>query len=184
MNEPISPVDALEALLFVSDAPQSLSTLARALDLTEGQTEQALELLEERLTERGSLMLTRIAGGYQLATKPYFSDLIANYLRPQKQKLRRNLLEVLAIVAYRQPVTIGDVEKVRGVQSDHVVKTLLERRLLRECGRKKAPGRPFLYATTQEFLHQFGLKSLDDLPVIDREHSRPALFGHQPPDAE
>lgn len=184
MNEPISPVDALEALLFVSDAPQNLSTLARALDLTEGQTEQALELLEQRLNDRGSLMLTRIAGGYQLATKPYFSDLIASYLRPQKQKLRRNLLEVLAIVAYRQPITIGDVEKVRGVQSDHVVRTLVERRLLRECGRKKAPGRPFLYATTQEFLHQFGLRSLDDLPVIDRENSQPTLFGHQPPDAE
>ncbi|HMS54066.1 MAG TPA: SMC-Scp complex subunit ScpB [Fimbriimonadaceae bacterium] len=184
MNEPISPVDALEALLFVSDSPQPLASLARAMDLTEGQTEQALELLEERMNERGSLTLMKIAGGYQLATKPFFSDLIANFLRPQRQKLRRNLLEVLAVVAYRQPVTVGDIEKVRGVQSDHVVRTLVERRLLRECGRKKAPGRPFLYATTQEFLHQFGLKSLDDLPPIDRESSQGALFGHEPAEVD
>lgn len=172
------PVEALEAVLFVANGPQSLSTLARAVGLTEGQTEQALDVLEARLSERGALSLVRIAGGFQLSTKPEFSDLVSSFLKPQRQKLRRGLLEVLAIVAYRQPVTLAEIERVRGVQSDHAVRSLVDRGFLRECGRKALPGRPYLYATTQEFLHQFGLRSLEDLPPT--AHGREADLFSQP----
>ncbi len=176
------PVDAVEALLFVADAPASPEALARALELTEGQVEQALELLGERLEGSGSLQLLKIAGGYQLCTKPEHAQAVSNFLRPQHQKLSRSLMEVLAIVAYRQPITMPEVDLVRGVQSDYSVRMLLERRLIQEVGRKDAPGRPILYGTTQQFLHQFKMADLSDLPelmqaAIDPERLGAALEG-------
>lgn len=158
--------DNIEALLFVSDAPQSLGNLATALAVTEGQVEQALEVLERRLSESGSIQIVKLAGGYQLSTKPEFADLVANFLRPQPRKLGRSLLEVLAVVAYRQPVTMAEVEEVRGVQSDYAIRALVERRLLKEVGRRKTPGRPVLYGTTLQFLHEFQLNSISDLPQL------------------
>src|ERR1051326_5554586 len=107
-------VDQLEALLFVSDAPASSESLAAPLGLTEGQVEQGLEILEARLQEKGSIRLTKIAGGYQLSTKPQHAEIVANYLKPQRQKLSRSLMEVLAIVAYRQPLTVPRSEERRG----------------------------------------------------------------------
>jgi segregation and condensation protein B len=159
--------DQLEALLFVADQPAPVRTLAVALQVTEGQVEQALEILEARLEERGSLRLVKLAGGYQLATKPEFGNLIATFLKPQRQRLSKSLLEVLAIVAYKQPITMAEIESVRGVQSDYSVRALVERRLLQDVGRKSVPGRPVLYGTTQDFLHQFKLNSLEDLPELD-----------------
>ncbi len=161
-------VDTLEALLFVADAPASLNVLAGALGITEGQVEQGLEVLTERFSRAGSLQLVSIAGGYQLCTKPEFATAVANFLKPQRQKISRALLEVLAIVAYRQPVTVQDIDTIRGVASDYSVRALVERRLVQEKGRKVAPGRPVLYGTTQQFLHQFNMKDLGDLPPISR----------------
>jgi len=161
-----SAVDLLEALLFVSDAPAKLEQLARAAGLTVGQAEQALELLSQRLERQGGLQLVRIAEGYQLCTKPEFAERIADFLKPQRQRLSRSLMEVLAIVAYRQPVTAAEIEEIRGVQSDYGIHSLLERRLIQEVGRKAAPGRPVLYGTTQQFLHHFGLKDLSELPRL------------------
>ncbi|MEJ5170998.1 MAG: SMC-Scp complex subunit ScpB [Fimbriimonadales bacterium] len=178
-----SAVDLLEALLFVSDAPAKLEQLARAAGLTVGQTEQALELLSQRLARQGGLQLVKIAEGYQLCTKPEFAERIADYLKPQRQRLSRSMMEVLAIVAYRQPVTAAEIEEIRGVQSDYGIHGLLERRLIQEVGRKAAPGRPVLYGTTQQFLHQFGLKDLSELPRLpdgtgpqDGEGRLPTLF--------
>ncbi|HVT14441.1 MAG TPA: SMC-Scp complex subunit ScpB [Fimbriimonadaceae bacterium] len=165
-------VDQLEALLFVSDAPVPVETLAMALGGTEGQVEQGIEILEARLEGRGAVRLTKIAGGYQLSTKPEHAELVANYLKPQRQKLSRSLMEVLAIVAYRQPLTVTDIETVRGVQSDYSVKALQERRLIAEVGRKQAPGRPVLYGTTDQFLHQFNLNDLSQLPAIEPDDNR------------
>jgi len=166
-------VEALEAILFVADSPVPLANLARAAAVTEGQAEQALEVLQERLAGVGALQVIRIAGGYQLCTKPEHAERIADFLKPERQKLGRSLLEVLAIVAYRQPITMAEIEQVRGVQSDYSVRSLLERRLIHEVGRRKAPGRPMLYGTTQQFLHQFKLNSLAELPAIDLEANRP-----------
>ncbi|MFZ4507498.1 MAG: SMC-Scp complex subunit ScpB [Fimbriimonas sp.] len=162
----MNPVDSVFALLFVADSPSPASALARALGMTEGQVEQALELLAERLERDGPLQLIRLAGGIQLATKPDFAEPIAAFLKPQRQRLSRSLMEVLAIIAYRQPTTLAEVDEVRGVQSDYSIRQLLERRLIQEVGRKPVPGRPILYGTSQQFLHQFKLNDLSQLPRL------------------
>lgn len=159
-------VEAVEAVLFVADSPVPLNVLARSIQATEGQTEQALEVLQERLSKQGALQVIKIAGGYQMCTLPAFAGIVADFLKPQRSKLSRSLMEVLAIVAYRQPLTLAEIDQVRGVHSDYAVKSLLERRLVREMGRRKAPGRPMLFGTTQQFLHQFNLNSLADLPPL------------------
>ncbi len=160
-------IDQIEALLFVADQPATTAALAQALQVTEGQIEQAIEVLEARLEERGSLRVVKLAGGYQLCTKPDHAAVIATFLKPQRQRLSKSLLEVLAIIAYRQPITMAEIEQVRGVQSDYSVRALMERRLIQDVGRKKVPGRPVLYGTSQEFLHQFKLNDLKELPQID-----------------
>ena len=151
----------------MADSPASLSALATALEVTEGQVEQAIEILENRLKDHGSLHLVRLAGGFQLATKPEFAQSIANFLKPQRQRLSRSLMEVLAVVAYQQPITLSEIEVIRGVQSDYSVKSLLERRLIQEVGRRHAPGRPVLYGTSPQFLHQFKLNDLGQLPALE-----------------
>jgi segregation and condensation protein B len=171
-------VDQVHALLFVADAPASLPSLAVALGVTEGQVEQALEVLEARLTTEGPLQLVQLAGGYQLSTKPEHAAIVGAFLKPARQRLGRSLMEVLSIVAYRQPITAAEIDEVRGVQSDYSLRALLERRLVTEAGRKHAPGRPILYATTEQFLHQFKLKDLSELPALDP--GRPELPS-QPP---
>lgn len=165
----MKPVEALHAVLFVADAPAPLSQLALALDLTEGQVSQAIELLKERLEKDGVLQLVELAGGYQLSTRPEYAPVLARFLRPQKSRLSRSLMEVLAIIAYRQPATVTDIEQVRGVQSDYAVRALMERRLIEERGRKQTPGRPVLYGTSAEFLHQFKMKDLAELPPLETE---------------
>jgi segregation and condensation protein B len=167
--------DQLEALLFVADQPASIGALSQALQVTEGQVEQGLEVLEARLEERGSLRLARLAGGYQLCTKPEFAQAIATFLKPQRQRLSKSLMEVLAVVAYKQPITMAEIEAVRGVQSDYSVRALVERRLVHDVGRKPVPGRPVLYGTTPDFLHQFKLNDLQDLPPIDPDRPEDAV---------
>ena len=157
------------ALLFVADSPSPATTLANALGFTEGQVEQAIDVLEERLNAGGPLQLVRLAGGYQLATRPEYAEAIANFLKPQRQRLSRSLMEVLAIVAYRQPITMAEIDDVRGVQSDYALRALLERRLVQEVGRKPVPGRPVLYGTSAQFLHQFKLNDLSQLPTLESE---------------
>ena len=162
-------VDSIHALLFVSDSPVAVSDLSAALGLTEGQTEQALEVLRTRLDSSGPIQIVQIAGGYQLSTKPDHVLVIAEFLKPRRQKFSRSLLEVLAIVAYRQPITLAEIDAVRGVQSDHSVRILAERRLVQEVGRRHSPGRPVLYGTTRQFLHAFHLNNLDELPATDEK---------------
>jgi len=163
----MSIVDQLEALLFASDGPVAAEKLAVSLGATEGQVEQGLEILEAHLDARGAIQLKKIAGGFQLCTKPEYAVIVANFVKPQRQRLGRSLMEVLAIVAYRQPITVVEIETVRGVQSDYSVKALQERRLIEEVGRRQAPGRPLLYGTTEQFLHQFNLVDLSELPEIE-----------------
>lgn len=160
----MSLIDILEAVLFVADAPADERKLASALGVTEGQVAQALEILEARLAERGAIQLVKIAGGYQLCTKPEYAESVAKFLQPQQRRLGRATLEVLAIVAKNQPTIIAEVDAVRGVQSDYAIRQLIDRGLIRESGRKQTPGRPALYSTTENFLHQFGLNSLSEIP--------------------
>lgn len=158
--------DRLLAVLFVADRPASTSALALALDIDEPEVLREIEGLASRLRQSGPLELVRIAGGWQLTTRPEFAPDLARFLRPQRQRLSKSLMEVLAIIAYRQPVTLGEVDAVRGVQSDYGLRQLVERRLVKEVGRKSTPGRPALYGTTEQFLHAFGLDGLTDLPDV------------------
>ncbi len=111
--------------------------------------------------------MIRVAGGYQLRTRPEFAEVVSAFLRPASQRLSRQALETLAIVAYQQPITLAEIEAVRGVHSDAVLKTLVERELVSEAGRKEAPGRPRLYQTTEYFLKHFGLADLSELPKLE-----------------
>jgi segregation and condensation protein B len=162
-------VAALEAILFVSDGPVALSDLCYACETKEKETEGALSELAKRLQETSGLQLVRIAGGYQICTKNEYAEAIARFLKPQKQRLSRSALEVLAIVAYRQPLTSSEIDIVRGVQSDHAIRSLVDKNLIAEIDRKQTPGRPILYGTTQHFLHQFKLDSLEELPPLQGE---------------
>lgn len=159
---------SVEALLFVAEAPAKVEDLAHAIECPPYEVEAALDTLGARLRGESSLQLVRIAGGYQICTKPEFATIVARFSKPQSTRLSRSLLEVLAIVAYQQPVTSAEIDAVRGVDSSYALRQLLDRRLLAEVGRKKAPGRPLLYGTTQQFLHVFNLEDLSSLPpVID-----------------
>lgn len=166
MSEP-DLVRKIEALLFVAEAPVSLAVMADLLQVPEGVAEEGIALLARRLDDTSAVQVVRISGGYQLCTRPEMADLIEQFLKPQHRRLSRSLLEVLAIVAYRQPVTQSEIEQVRGVQSDYGLRTLVDRGYVREVGRRDTPGRPILYGTTQLFLHQFNLNSLNELPNVE-----------------
>lgn len=162
----MNTIDLLEALLFVADGPVALADLSHAVDVDQATAAARLEELGSRMASAGPLQLVRIAGGYQVCTKPDCADAITRFLKPQRQRLTRSALEVLAIVAYRQPVTSGEIEKIRGVQSDYALRSLVEKDLIREVDRMATPGRPILYGTTDQFLHIFNLNDLDELPPI------------------
>ncbi|MEN6520544.1 MAG: SMC-Scp complex subunit ScpB [Armatimonadota bacterium] len=157
---------AIECMLFVSTEPVTTAQMASVLEVDEQAVEQAIYDLKLDHGQSG-LQIARVAGGFQMCTKPEYSDICQRILIPQNQKLSRAQLETLAVVAYRQPVTQPEVEAIRGVDSNGVMKKLLERGLVKETGRKQTPGRPILYGTTPKFLEHMGLDDLADLPDID-----------------
>lgn len=157
----------VECMLFVSSEPMSAKQIADTLEIEQTCVEDALAGLEEDLNCGHGIQLMRLAGGYQICTRPEFGDYCAMILQPSKKKLSKAALETLAVVAYRQPCTMPEIEAVRGVSVSGVMKTLGERGLVCEAGRKQAPGRPILYATTEEFLEYFGLNDISELPDID-----------------
>lgn len=160
----------LEAYLFVAAEPVRPAETAKLLGLEAAEVEETLEDLYNAYSRHdGGLHLVRLAGGYQMATRPELSEDLARLLAAPggKARLSRPALETLAVIAYQQPVTQAEVEAVRGVGVDGVLKTLSDRGLIREEGRKPVPGRPILYATTPDFLHHFGLNTLDDLPPLE-----------------
>ena len=161
----------LEAYLFVASDPVTPVETARLLGVSAAAVEEAFEDIVNAYARRihSGLHVLRIAGGYQMATRPALAEGIARLLAAPggKSRLSRPALETLAIVAYQQPVTQAEIEAVRGVSADGVLKTLAERGLVVETGRKEVAGRPILYGTTPEFLHYFGLHTLEDLPPLD-----------------
>ena len=157
----------LEALLFVSAEPVSPSQLALVLDISPAAVEQGLIELDEELQARG-LRLQRHGGRVQLTTAPEMADVVEHFLGLESTShLSRAALETLSIVAYQQPVTRPQIEAVRGVSSDGVMKSLLGKGLVQEVGRTESPGRPILYGTTPDFLQHFGINSLMDLPPLN-----------------
>jgi len=160
----------LEALIFVSPAPLSLKKIIEVVGdgFPKKEIEAALSQLqmEYEAPERG-LYLQEVADGFQFRTKPRYSEWIKRLKKISPTRLSKAALETLAIIAYKQPVTKGEVERLRGVEVDGIVRTLLEKNLIRILGRKEIPGRPILYGTTQRFLELFELKDLSSLPSLE-----------------
>ena len=160
-------VDQVEGLLFVAPGPVSAQQMAFTLDVPVKTIEDALQELMERYDKKGGLFLQNHKSKYQLTTKPGLSEVIEKFLGLQAtSRLSRAGVETLAIIAYKQPVTRPQLDDVRGVNSDGVIKSLLSKGLIEEMGRASGPGRPIIYGTTTEFLQYFGLSSLDDLPEL------------------
>ncbi|RIK30334.1 MAG: SMC-Scp complex subunit ScpB [Anaerolineae bacterium] len=156
----------LEALLFVSGEPVATAQLATALDVAPSVVERGLNELDASLAERG-LKLQRHAGRVQLTTAPQLAELIEHFLGLEATAhLSRAALETLAIIAYQQPVTRPQIDSIRGVNSDSMMKSLLHKNLILESGRADGPGRPILYSTTPEFLQHFGLNSILEMPPL------------------
>jgi segregation and condensation protein B len=166
--------ELIEAYLFVAGEPVTPQEIAKSLQYHPDDVADVLEdLLSEYNQRQCGLQIVRLAHGYQMATREEHAEDIAKLLDPpgRAQRLSKPAIETLAIVAYRQPVTMAEVELVRGVASDGVMRTLLEKKMVYEHSRKQVPGRPILYATTSDFLHYFGLESLSSLPALDLEES-------------
>ena len=167
-TQPILSLEAaVEALLFVADSPVSAGRLAEALQVTPGQVERALDDLETTCAQRG-LRLQRAGSRVQLITAPEIAPSIERFLGLEaRTRLSRAALETLAIIAYRQPITRPEIEAIRGVGSDSVLRTLVSLGLIDEVGRAPTVGHPILYGTTFEFLQHFGLRSLEEMPPLE-----------------
>ncbi len=160
----------IEALLFASDRPLMLEQIRDALDnLPTDEIRKTIEELRDEYekTNRG-MRIVEIAGGFQMITAPVFASFLRKLYKGRRaERLSTPGLETLAIIAYKQPVTRLEIESIRNVNVDNMIRSFVEKGLVRIAGRKKAPGRPRVYATTRQFLEHFGLKSLDELPKIE-----------------
>jgi len=166
-------ISLIEAMLFVSGEPVTLSSLKGVLDMPEPDIRQALDELMHEYRERDrGILIYEIAQGYQMVTNPMYAKLLRKFTNTAtSNKLSMPALETLAIIAYKQPLIKAEIEQIRGVSSDGVIKSLLDKRLIKIVGQKEAPGKPMLYGTTREFLQYFGLKDLTELPTL-KELSR------------
>jgi segregation and condensation protein B len=159
----------IEALIYVADEPLSAKTIADVLKEDEATISAAIESLATEFNGRASgLQLREVAGGWQFATRPEYHDHVRAFLKSRPSaKLSLASLETLAVIAYKQPITVPEILDIRGVQSPSSIKTLLDKKLIVAKGRKEAIGRPMMYGTSKEFLIQFGLKDLSELPSIE-----------------
>ena len=162
-------VGIVEAILFVTGNAVEKKEICRAMELTEGELEETIDALESGYDfDRRGLRLLRFGAHVQLATRPDYAPYVEKLLQPvQKQSLSQAVMETLAVIAYRQPVTKAEIEQVRGVKCDYSVQSLVTKGLIEEVGRKEALGRPILYGTTDAFLRHFCIASLSELPEID-----------------
>ena len=156
----------IESLLFVAEDPLTIDSIKKVLDSTDSNAIRnvLIELSSEYEARKGGFFLREVAGGFQIRTRPEYSQWIRRLLRPNPLRLSNAALETLAIVAYKQPVIRSDIEHLRGVDCGGILRMLLERKLIRVVGRKEIPGRPIIYTTTKKFLELFELKDLRDLP--------------------
>lgn len=162
----------IEALIFVSDEPLSAKAIADVLKEDKEVINEALAALAHEFNGRnGGLQLREVAGGWQFATRPEYHEHVRAFLKTRPSaKLTIASLETLAVIAYRQPVTVPEILEIRGVQSPSAIKTLLDKKLIVAKGRKDTIGRPMMYGTSKEFLLQFGLKDLSELPSVEDFH--------------
>lgn len=166
----------VEGLLLVADGPVRPDRIAQALEIDAPQALAALQELQAEYASSGrGFVLHSIDGGYQLRTRPEHAEWVRRFCKSRPFRFSRAALETLAIVAYRQPVTRAEIDYLRGVDSGGVIRTLLDKRLIRILGKKDVPGKPLIYGTTREFLELFGLQGLADLPTLKE-------FNDLPPD--
>jgi segregation and condensation protein B len=170
----------VEALLFVAAEPLSIKRLAKLTGAQEMELAATLARISADYAERG-MVLREVAGGYRFASSPLARDVVETYLLPPRTSLSTPALEALAIVAHMQPVTRSEIEAIRGVNSDSVVNTLLDRTFIAEAGRKDVVGRPMQYQTTPFFLESFGLSSLEELPNLELEPGQALELGLSQP---
>jgi segregation and condensation protein B len=159
----------IEALIFASDVPLPSKKIKEIVsEISEREIKKSITRINEKYQERKSpFEIIEVAGGYQIVTRPDYSEWIRKlYISRTKNRLTQKALETLAIIAYKQPITKTEVESIRGVNIDTVIRTLIERKLITVTGREKAPGTPLLYGTTRYFLEYFGLKNISDLPKL------------------
>ena len=181
----------IEAIVYVTEEPATPAQIAAALGQPEQQVRRVLaQLVEEYSRPERGIMIREVAGGYQMTTKPEHHEAIRAFVKRLKPPLKLSMaaLETLAVIAYKQPITAPEIQAIRGVSGVSALKTLLERKLITTAGRKNVVGRPILYKTTREFLVQFGLKDLSELPTLKEfeELRRLALSDGEPaapPDA-
>ncbi|GLG01016.1 segregation and condensation protein B [Alicyclobacillus hesperidum subsp. aegles] len=177
-------LSALEAVLFAvgSDGLETRD-IASILGVSPGEAESLCLQLRAQLDERAAgIAVQQVADTWQLVTRPEYADYLKRMAQtPMQSTLSTAALEVLAVVAYKQPITRAEIDEIRGVQSDRALATLVHRQLVAEVGRQDAPGRPILYGTTSEFLRQFGLRSLDELPPLPEDLGREGVSLFQLP---
>lgn len=157
----------IECLIFVSEKPLKLVQIIEIIDVERKLVLDALEILDRKYNGfNGGICLMQVAEGFQFRTRPEFSYWVKRSQHKKVFRLSRAALEILAIVAYRQPITRGEMEQIRGVDCDGALRTLLEKKLVRIAGKKETPGRPLLYGTSPFFLETFGIRDLKDLPDL------------------
>jgi len=159
----------IENILFIADSPITIEKIGEVFngEMNKGEIKKIMDELKTDYNARG-IQLVEIAEGYQLCTREEYAEWIKKFYKIDKgSKLSQASLETLSIIAYKQPITRIELEEIRGVDSGGVVRTLLEKNLIKNMGRKKVPGRPMMYGTTRKFLEYFGLKSLSDLPTLE-----------------
>ncbi|MCZ8342725.1 MAG: SMC-Scp complex subunit ScpB [Leptospira sp.] len=167
MEDRVYTKGLIEALLFLSSDPVKLSSLSKSTGLEKPELREILdELILDYQEKEGGFLLREIAGGYQFITNQKYSDVLSQIFKDKKREtLSRGTLDTLAIIAYKQPVTLTELDEIRGVSSRAMVASLISKKLVKAVGQKEVPGRPTLYGTTNEFLLHFGLSKLADLPT-------------------
>jgi segregation and condensation protein B len=175
-----SLVAVVEALIYASPEPLGVRQIARILDGEAADTiHAAIARLRAKYDVGGGLQLVEVAGGYQIVTRPELHEWVRRLFRERTtQKLSVQALETLAVIAYKQPITAAEIAEIRGVNTAGVLGTLLDRKLIKIAGRKPVVGRPFMYATTREFLDRFGLRDLSELPKVE---DMADVLGFEPP---
>jgi segregation and condensation protein B len=178
----------LEAVVYITDEPLSAQQIAQAISRPLDQVQRALDALSADYAESGrGLTIREVAGGYKMGTKPEYHEELRSFVKNLKPPLKLSLaaLETLAVIAYKQPITGPEIQDIRGVQGTSALKTLLDRKLIAVAGRKNVIGKPMLYKTTKEFMIQFGLKDLTELPTLKEfEELGRMAFGEPEPEPE
>ena len=160
---------ALEAIIYAADEPATIDQIAHALGIEKTEARAALDLLAASYqTDERGIEVRKVAGGWKFYTKPHHHDVVRRFIKSLQPPVRLTMpaLETLAVIAYKQPVTLPEINEIRGVNCGGVIKTLLEKRLITTAGRKPVIGRPILYRTSKQFLMRFGLSELDELPSL------------------